>query len=199
MQAWLAGLFEPARTARDRPDPFRWHDKRPVNAQIASGLRRVALGGAVFAVIVAAFGSLGRISRDQSPVAWATVVASAVIMIFTAPRWARFGVLGLGFPVKALLLRPAYLREFGEFAAFSVFVALLTYRFWKTRPAKTTLIDRLALTAFILCSLDAAAVQRVLPALIGLGPLAIAWCVARGSNTTNRNAAARASMKEKRL
>jgi hypothetical protein len=202
MQAWLTTLLQPARTARDKPDPFRWRDRRSVRAQIASGLRRVAWGAAFIAVLATAFLSLVRISSGPSIVAWTALAACALVMIFTAPRWARFGAFGLLFVLRALikvLISGAYVREFGEFAGFSVVVGFLTHRFWKTRPAGTTFTDRLALTAFVLCSLGAAAVQQILPALIGLAALAVAWCAARWTDATTRSAAPRASMKEKRL
>jgi hypothetical protein len=132
MQAWLASLFEPAQTARDKPDPFRWHDKRPVSAQVVSGLKRVVWSAAVMAVLATAFLSLVRISSEPSIVAWATLAACALIMIFTAPRWARFGAFGVLFVVNALvkvLISGAYMREFGEFTGFSIVVGFLTHRF----------------------------------------------------------------------
>ncbi len=178
MQAWLAALLQPTRTAREKPDPFHWHDQRPVGAQIMGGLRRVAWGATVVAVLIGAFYSMVRISEGPLLIAWASLVACALIMIFTAPRWARFGALGFWFAGKGLipvLFTRAYLKEFCEFAAFSVAVALLTYRFWKARPMPTTFLDRLALTVFVLCALDAAAIQQVLPALLGLVPLAITF------------------------
>jgi hypothetical protein len=199
MHARLRHLLEPARTSPT--DAFTWNDKRPKSKQLANGFR--IAGGLIagFVVMVMAMGGLAQLSSDHPTsggglilASWAALVA-AVIMFWTANRWAGF--------VTGFFFGPALLKILGvlvvgddsyysshsitrtdvaELLAYVLAVVALTSRFVGKRPAMTTVVDRLALTFFVFTSL-----KQVIspyhfppwPLLSGLIALLLAWCTHR--------------------
>lgn len=103
---------------------------------------------------------------------WVAVVVAAIIMLWTANRWAPF-VTGFVFGpalvkiLSALVLGPdSYFSshsisrtDLAEFFAYSLAVVLLTVRFVGARPAQTTVVDRFALTFFVFTSFGSVGVS----------------------------------------
>jgi hypothetical protein len=111
MNAWLRRLFEPASTSPT--DAFAWNDKRSKSKQVANGFR--IAGGLIagFVVIGVAFVRVAGLSEEhptQSGVSvlasWTALVVAALIMLWTANRWAPF--------VTGFFFGPAVLRILGS-------------------------------------------------------------------------------------
>src|SRR5258708_5658813 len=160
MNARLQRLLTPAQTSPT--DSFTWNDKRSKSKQIVSGLRMAGGLIAGFIVMMAAWLGLFGVSEDHSAQSSGSVlpslaplVVAAIIMLWTANRWAPF-VIMLFFGqavfkmVAVLLFGPdSYYSshsisrtEVAEFLAYSLAVVALTSRFVGTRPASTTVFDR---------------------------------------------------------
>lgn len=202
MKLRLRRLFEPAQTS-PADFSFAWTDGRPKRAQVMSGLRIVGGMLAGFLVLVCGLLGLGLVSGDQRAqsestvfVLWALLVVAAIVMLWTANRWAPF--------VSGFFFGPAVLRilatlvfesdsyysahstsrtEVAEFLAFCVAAIALTARFVGRRPAPTTVFDRFALTFFVF-----AVLKQILspngslkwPLLLGgVALLLAAWCADR--------------------
>jgi hypothetical protein len=206
MNARLRRLFEPAPTSPT--DPFKWNDMRPKAKQVASGFR-IAAGLIVgFAVMVMVVGSFRRL-LDGEPQSFGSLIAclsalvvSAIVMLWTANRWAPF-VPGFFFGpailkmVAALVLYPdSYYSshsmprmELAELLVFSIGVVALTFRFVGKRPAMTTFFDRIALTLFAFTALSWLFTPYRFPPwrlLFGGIALLIAWCAHHFPRTPRR-------------
>lgn len=197
MNAWLRRLLEPAKTSPT--DSFRWNDRRSKRQQVVNGF--LIAGGLIagFAVMLAVFGGLAWLSEDQRTqsarsilLAWAALVAAALIMVWTAPRWAPF--------VTGFFFGPAILKILGllivgddsyysthsmtrtgvlELLVFALSVIVLTSRFVGKRPAMTTVLDRIALTLFVFVTFKQVLMPRPFPVwwlLAGVTALFVAWC-----------------------
>ena len=197
MDAWVRRLVEPAKTAPT--DYFRWKDDRSKSKQVVNGFR---IGGGLigsFAVMMAVLLGLSRLSEDQRTqngssilVSWIVLVAAALIMVWTANRWAPF--------VTGFFFGPALLKLLGvlvvgddsyysahsmtrtwlaEFLAFVFIVVALTSRFVGKRPAMTTVFDRVALTFFVFATFKQVTIPYRFPPwplVSGVIALFIAWC-----------------------
>ena len=156
MGPWLRRLLEPAKTSPT--DSFRWNDRRSKRQQIVNGFRIAGglIGG--FAVMMAVLVGLGRLAEDHRNqtgssilLSWLALVAAALIMVWTAHRWAPF--------VTGFFFGPAVLKILGvlvvgddsyysahsmtrtsvaELLAYALIVVVLTARFVGKRPAMTT-------------------------------------------------------------
>lgn len=200
MKSHLRGLLQPAATSPT--DPFRWSDERPVEEQVLGGFRKA--GGLLlgFCVMSACLGALEILSGHESKhgaratlLAWAVLTIATVIMLWTANLWARFVTIlffGPAVPrIGALLLlgsgsfqssdsHPQV--ELAEFLAYSIAVIALTWRFVGKHPAPTTVLDRLALTFFVLAVIREAVIPYQPPPwslILGGLLLLIAWFVHR--------------------
>jgi hypothetical protein len=199
MNAWLRRLFEPASTSAT--DAFTWNDKRSKAKQVANGFRIAGGWIAGFVVIVLAFGSIVVLSEDQPTqsgisvlASWVALVVATLIMLWTANRWAPF----LGFFFGPAVLKILGILAVGddsyysshsitrvetaEVLAYFVVVVSLTSRFIGTRPAPTTVFDRLALTFFVFTSFKQAVIPYRFPPwflISGVVALFAAWCVHR--------------------
>ena len=183
-------------------DPYRWRrDNRSLGEKVISGLR---LGGGLvagFLVLVLAVGGISTLpagapayGRYGTIVSWIMLGTSTIIMFWTTNRWAPFvpafflfpaafkslGVIVFGPYPYSLNTRHSITRaDAAEIFAFCIVVIALTWRFVGGRPAVTTLLDRLALTFFVL-----AAIKHVttsyhwppVPLILGLSALFMAWC-----------------------
>jgi hypothetical protein len=201
MNAWLRRLLEPAETSPT--DPFRWSDKRPIRKQVASGFRIAGGLLAGFVVMMAVLFGLGRLSQDPGAHSsssyvfgtWVALGVAAIIMFWTANRWAPF-VTGFFFGpallkiLGALFLEPdSYFSSHAisrsgltELFAYSLAAVLLTSRFVGKRPAQTTVVDRFALTLFVFTSFGSIGVPRRFALwllLSGVLALLAAWCFHR--------------------
>jgi hypothetical protein len=200
MGPWLRRLLEPAKTSPT--DSFRWNDRRSKRQQIVNGFRIAGglIGG--FAVMMAVLVGLGRLAEDHRNqtgssilLSWLAVVAAALIMVWTAHRWAPF--------VTGFFFGPAVLKILGvltlgddsyysahsmtrtsvaELLAYALVVVVLTARFVGKRPAMTTGLDRIALTVFVFATFKQVLMPHPFPAwwlLAGVTALFIAWCAHR--------------------
>jgi hypothetical protein len=200
MDAWLHRLLEPAKTPPT--DSFRWNDRRSKSQQVVNGF--LISGGLIagFAVMMAVLGGLARLSEDQRTqsgssilLSWTALVAAALIMLWTAHRWAPF--------VTGFFFGPAILRILGvlivgddsyysahsltrtgvlALLAYALSVVVLTSRFVGKRPAMTTVLDRIALTFFVFGTFKQVLMPHPFPAwwlLAGVTALFIAWCAHR--------------------
>ena len=194
---WFRRLLEPAKTLPI--DSFKWHDRRSKTEQVVNGIR--IAGGLIvgFLLILAVLAGLSRIYEHQSArstgsisLSWAVLVMAALIMIWTANRWARF--------VTGFFFGPAVLKIVGililgddsyysahsitrttlvEFFAYALVVVGLTARFVGKRPAQTMFLDRLALTFFVFATLKQVVTPYHFPPwplLSGVIALFIGWC-----------------------
>lgn len=184
-------------------DPYKWRrDNRNVSEKVVSGIR---LGGGLIAGFLVLALALAGIStlpagapaygRYGALVSWSMVCTSSIIMFWTTNRWAPYvpGFFFLPALFKILwvvLAGPnphspiSYHRlsraEAAEIFAVCIAVVVLTWRFVGGRPAFTTLLDRLALTFFVLAAIRQVTISYQwppLPLLSGLFALLIAWCV----------------------
>jgi hypothetical protein len=193
---WLGSLLEPAPT---KPiDSFRWHDKRPISEQIASGF--CTAGGLIagYVVVVLLLGGMFRLSEKEPAegavsllTAWLALVVAVVAMICTANRWARwlavfFGPAFVKF-LFALIFEPgSWLKsssttrvELGAYCAYSLVVIALTLRFVDKRLEPTTILDRFALTICVLATFQSFLEPNDLPPwplICGGLALFAAWC-----------------------
>ncbi len=181
-------------------DPYRGRrDNRTTVQKVVSGMR---LGGGLvagFLVVALALGGLSTLpagapayGRYGVLVSWGMLCVGSIIMFWTANRWAPF-VPGF-FCVPALLKILGMLLvgpnqssstshritriEAAELLAVFVIVTALTWRFVGNRPAPTTLLDRLALTFFVLATLKQMAIPYhwpPLPLISALSALLISW------------------------
>jgi len=210
MHAWLRRLIEPAKTS-PADDSFRWNDKRSKREQALSGVRIVGGLIAGLLVVTIAFGSLTVLSDNQQPQSGRSIllsstalVATALIMFFTAHRWAPF-VTGFVFgPVIPKVLgilavgNDSYYSahsitqtDMVELLVYALAVVALTFRFLGKRPAMTTIFDRIALTSFVFVTFRQVLVPYRFPPwwmLAGLAALFVAWCASRrlGAETTRK-------------
>jgi len=196
-------LLEPAPTSP--LDPYRGRrDNRTTAEKVVSGLR--LSGGLVagFLVVVLALGGLYTLpagapayGRYGLLVSWGMLCVASIIMFWTASRWAPFvpgffcvpalfktlGVLLVGpNPSSSISSHRITRTEAAELLAVCVIVIALTWRFVGNRPAPTTLLDRLALTFFVLATLKQMAIPYhwpPLPLISALSALLISWCVYR--------------------
>lgn len=186
-------------------DPYRWRrDNRSVSEKIVSGLR---LAGGLFAgflVIAMAFGGLATLpsgapayGRYGVLVSWIALCVASIIMLWTANRWAPYvpGFFCLPALFRALTVilvgpnpnaitdwRRLTRTDAGEIFAACIVVIALTWRFVGPRPAVTTFLDRLALTFFVLATIEFAVTPyhwRSLLLISGFAALLIAWCAYR--------------------
>lgn len=203
MKERLRRLLEPAQTSPS--DSFSWNDKRPVRKQIASGFR-IAVGlNAGFVVIGAVSGGLVRLSAAHPKdafIAWVTVVVGAVIMLWTANRWAPmvtaffFGPAVVKIVAALVFEQDTYYSSYSttrleaaEFLPYALAVVFLTLRFVDKRPPQTTILDRLALTFFAFTSLKELVSPHRFPhwpLLLGLLALFAAWCAHRAGAKRRR-------------
>ncbi len=200
MDAWLRRLFGPAKTSPT--DSFRWSDRRSKSKQVVNGFR--IAGGLIagFTVMMAVLVGLSRLAEDQRAesgsailVSWIALVAAALMMVWTANRWAPF--------VTGFFFGPAVLKILGvlmvgdasyysahsmtrtgvvEFLAYALAVVALTSRFVRKRPAMTTLFDRIALTFFVFATFKQVITPYRFPPwpiLSGVIALFTAWCAHR--------------------
>jgi hypothetical protein len=200
MNARLRRLSEPAQTSRT--DSFKWTDRRPKFKQVASGFR--IAGGLItgFIVILAVIGALARLSDDpliqtgRSVFAsWSVLILAAIVMLWTANRWAPF-VAGFFFGPAVLKILSVLLFEQESYYSshsisrtdlamllgYSVVVVVLTSRFVGERPSPTTVFDRLALTFFMFAVVKQLITPyRFPPWPLFEGGLALlaAWCFTR--------------------
>ena len=160
-----------------------------------SGNDQLALYAACVGVIMALMFSLAcfrdiACPRSAKTVSWGLLTVTPVIMISTANRWAPTVVLFFfgraiirAISTFFLPLDPhanGYLSrtQIAEFLVYSILVVALTFRFLRNRPAPTMPLDRLALTAFVLVTLEQLISQSRFssaPSLIAIGALAVAW------------------------
>jgi len=163
-------LLKPGATAPH--DAFRWTDKRSVGEQVAGGFRKAGglIGG--FAVMMASFVGLAVMSDHESVhsdsallAAWSALGITTLIMVWTANRWAPF-VTGFFFGPAVLKIAAVLFlgsdtyysshsisrTELAEFLVYALAVVALTARFVGNHPAPTTVLDRFALTFFVLAS-----------------------------------------------
>jgi len=125
MNAWFRRMLEPAQTSPT--DSFAWSDKRSKRKQVANGFR--IAGGLIagFVVIVAVVAGFSRLSEDRLTqsgssilVSWTPLVFGAVIMLWTANRWAPF-VTGFFFgPAAIKILATLVLEQDSYYSAHSI-------------------------------------------------------------------------------
>jgi hypothetical protein len=163
--------------------------------------------------MIGCFGSLAVLSDHDAVhseratvTAWAVLAIATVIMLWTADRWARFAAaffFGPAVPkIAAAILffgtgsyDSAYSisrLELAELLAYAVAVVALTWKFVGKRPAPTTLLDRFALTFFVLATFRQVVMpDRFLPwsLLLGAVGLLIAWSVHRLNRIPGRERA----------
>ena len=204
MNPFLHKLATPAPT---RPMVrFRARDHRPIHRQVVNGFRIVAglIGG--FLVLLPAMLAVAVLPggppvhrRFGMTAGWLFLLLTSGIMISTANRWAPF-ITGFFFgpalfkAVFPVLLGPDPTSRFAqnriprleaaEALAYIAVVIILTWRFVKSHPAPTTLIDRFALTLFVIATLRQAVIPYhfpPVPLLTGVAALFVAWCVYAGS------------------
>ena len=196
-------VLEPTRTLPF--DPYRWRrDNRSAGEKVASGLRLGFGLVAGFLVLGLAVGGVSTLPADAHAygrygiaVSWGMLCTSTVIMFWTTNRWAPYVPAFFLFPAAFKSLSvivlgpyshspihqyPTSRTEATELFAFCAVVIALTWRFVGGRPAITTLVDRLALTLFVL-----AAIKQVktpyrwppVPLFLGLSALLMAWFASR--------------------
>ena len=134
-------------------------------------------------------------SERATLAAWAALSIATMIMLWTANRWAPF-VTGFFFGPAVLkiaavlsfgsdsyfLSRQITRAELAEFLAYAVAVIALTSRFVGKHPAPTTLLDRFALTFFVVATFRQVVIPYRFPPwplLLGGVGLLIAWLVHR--------------------
>lgn len=202
MRSPLRHLIEP--TSTYPTDQFRWRDKRPVSAQVLSGIRK-ALGLIIgFFVIIAPAISFTRLSKDHialgEALLFGTLLAGAsVVMVFTANRWSPW-VTGFFFGPAVLKLAmvlvlgsndPSVSRsELAAVLGYAAAIVLLTARFIGDNPAPTTLVDRLALTFFALAmckQLTIAFSFPPWPLILGGLALLVSWSSYRFKHAKRRS------------
>jgi hypothetical protein len=127
--------------------------------------------------------------------AWAALGISAMIMLWTANRWAPF-VTGFFFGPAVLKIAAVLFLgsdsyysshsisrvELAGFLAYVVAVVAFTLRFAGKHPTSTTLLDRFALTFFVVATLRQVVIPYRFPPwplLLGGVGLLIAWWVHR--------------------
>ncbi len=152
--------------------------------------------------MMAALAGLSRLSEDQGTqsgdsilLSWMVLVVAALIMLWTAHRWAPY--------VTGFFFGPAVLKILGvllagndsyysahsitrtgvaELLAYALIVVVLTSRFVGKRPAMTTVLDRIALTFFAFATFRQILMPHLFPAwwlFAGVTALLIAWCAYR--------------------
>lgn len=199
MNAFLQRSLEPARTLP--LDPYRWRrDNRSVREKVASGFRLAFGLVAGFLVLVLAAGGISTLpggapayGRYGVVVSWSMLCTSVIIMFLTANRWAPFVPAFFLFPAAFKSLGvivfgpyfhssphqyPTSRTEAAELFAFCVVVIALTWRFVGGHPAVTTLLDRLALTLFVLAAIKHAKTPCHWPpvqVILGVSALLMAW------------------------
>ncbi len=207
MNARLRRLLEPAPTSPS--DPFRWSDRRPKIKQVANGFRIAGGSIAGFVTIIAVLVGLSRLSEDPSTktarsilVSWTVLLVAAIIMLWTANRWAPF-VTGFFFgppllKIMAVLVfeQDSYYSshsisrtEVAEFLVYALAVVALTLRFVDRRPPPTTFFDRVALTFFVFTSLEQVITPYHFPPwflLSGVFALFAAWCAHRFARSKHK-------------
>jgi len=153
MNAWLHRLFEPASTSAT--DAFTWNDKRSKAKQVANGFR--IAGGLIagFVVIMVALLGVAGLSEDRSTQSgipllgsWAALVVAAMVMLWTANRWAPYVGFFFGPAVLKILgilvvgddsyysSHSITRTEAAEVLAYFVVVVSLTSRFIGKRPRR---------------------------------------------------------------
>jgi heme A synthase len=202
MYQFLRRLLEPAPTSPF--DQFRGRDRRSVSEQIVSGLRLAGGLVAGFLVLVLAFGSISTLPAGAPSygvfglyVSWSMLCVASIIMLLTTNRWAPyvpgfFFLPGLFKAVGLLLLGPnasspiathwVDRTEAMEIVVVCIIVIVLTWRFIGKRPAPTTLLDRVALTFFVLATIRQSTISYhwpPMPLISGLSALLVAWCAYR--------------------
>ena len=199
VKAWLRQLLEPAQTSRT--DSFVWSDKRPKGKQVASGLRIV--GGLLtgFLVLMVVLVGLSKLSEDQPSGGssffawWVALALAAILMLWTANRWAPFVAAFFFGPAVVKILAVLVFEQdtyysshsisrkaLAELLVYSLAVVALTARFVGKRPASVTVFDRLALTFFVFTSLSEVVVPNPFlqwPLFAGTGGLLASWMAER--------------------
>ena len=183
------------------PGRLRFHDHRSVEEQIASGLRIAAwmVGGFVAVVLAGA----GLKSFHQRPTLLGTteLVIGTTAMLATTHRWARI-IPALPF-MQGFLVPWALIEAFisgknprapyqamprietAEFIIGVTLVVALTWRLVRSRPAMTTVVDRVALTCFVLALINQMFVPDPRPGtppisiVFGFAALSVAWLAYR--------------------
>jgi len=202
MHSWILDLLEPAPTS-----PFYGRrDNRSVEQQIVTGLR---LGGGLaggLLILGLAFWSTSTLVANVQPEPWpahfgfwCVLCFASVMMFVTVNRWVSFvpafccftlvrSVLTFGLLSSASTAADwASRRYLLEPLVICVVVTALTWRFIGNIPARTTFLDRFALTFFVLAQLNQMAISCHWPPLLliaGLSALLIAWCDYRWNRAT---------------
>lgn len=185
MHQFLRSLIEPAPTSVWNPYRSRVDDRTGLKKRV-DGFKlafSVIIGFLVLVVTVAGIGRLssGSVGANHSPlISWSMVCLGAVVIIVTANRWAAGGpgifcgpVLFASVNIVIFGSHPSrgnhYLRatrmEAAEMMLFCIAVIALTFRFMKDGPSPTTLIDRIALTVFVMMSLKQMTIPYTWPPL----------------------------------
>jgi hypothetical protein len=210
MLRFARSLLQPAPTSP--LDPYRWrNDNRSTGEKAASGARLGFGLVAGFLVLVLAIAGISAVSPGafayghHGPlVSWGMVCLSALILFFTANRWASIGpgffcvpglfkslgVLVFGTNASSTIPYHGITRtQAGEILVVCIIVIGATWRFARNHPTPTTFIDRIALTFFVLATLKQMVIPSTWPPwplLSGLFALLIAWCVYRWEHTRGR-------------
>jgi len=198
MRRWILRLLDPAPTSPFNPFYGR-HDNRSVGQQVASGLRLASglVGG--FLTLAVAFGSISILLADAQPDArsghsffWVVLCFASILMFLTVNRWVAFVpafyCLTL-FRILSALLVGRFISSSAasswsgakgllELLVACAVVTALNWRFVGHTPVPTTLLDRFALTFFVLAQLSQMAITYrwpPLPLTSGLCALLIAW------------------------
>jgi len=198
MHRLILRLLDPAPTSPFNPFYGR-RDKRSARQQVVSGLRLA--GGLVGVILVlgVAFWSISTLLADARSnarsghfVFWVMLCFSSLIMFVTVNEWVAlvpaFYVLILTRIVGALIIGTfsssstasdwGNRRDLWELLVVCVVVSALSWRFIGNTPAPTTLLDRFALTFFVLAQLTQTEITFHWPPLAltsGLAALLIAW------------------------
>jgi hypothetical protein len=195
MKEMILRWLQPMPTSRLPNRGVRLRDKRRIGTQIQSGFNIAAwiIGG--FLVVGLAMSGLIHLHESRTMRGLCELSAATIIFLLTVHRWASVmpgAFFARGIAKGSILLivgagssysQPPISRlELAEFVLYSLVVVALTWRFLASRPAMTTLWDRLALTFFVVAILNQLTVHYSFPPLwmaLGLLALAIAWIAYR--------------------
>jgi hypothetical protein len=202
MRSLILRLLDPAPTSPFNPF-YGQPDNRSVHQQVVSGLRLAGgLAGGLLILGMASWSiaSLLAVASPNTPFErlafWTMLGFASVTMFVTVHRWVSFvpafyflsflrvlGVLMIGsFSSSWKESAWAARIDFLELVVACIAVIGFTWRFLGARPASTTLLDRFALTLFVLTQIHTMAVTGRAPrwpSVLGYSALAIAWCVYR--------------------
>jgi hypothetical protein len=199
MQQLIFRSLDPAPTSPFNPFYGR-RDNRSARQQVVSGLRLAGrlVGGIL--ILGVAFWSISTLLADARSnarsghfVFWVMLCFASLIMFVTVNEWVALvpafyvliltrivGVLIIGtFSSSSTTSDWGNRRDLFELLVVCVVVSALSWRFIGNTPAPTTLLDRFALTFFVLAQLIQTAIiyhWPPLPLTSGLSALLIAWC-----------------------